>query len=186
MTLAALMCAPSAKAQSADVPDWVLNVPQRAGWVHAASSGQSRIDALADAIRQLAEFNDPLATLAAPAPSAESSSVVNTRAVTNRTVGSIQVQMLVERTYVDSTGADVPNKVTRLVRLTSADRASKIEYFFSETEGAEPSVERTVSLEGDLQIFLTALAGIGARITTHDGRTHYSVLIAVPERSLKP
>jgi hypothetical protein len=111
------------------------------------------------------------------------------KSVTIQEVASIRVRTLTERFVSTDDSAKAPELKTfrRAIELTSADSASRIRTFIqSVRNGDDEEIQKTVSLDGELRIFLDALSGIGARITTQETATGYFVLIAVPGRALLP
>lgn len=189
-----------AVAQVADIPEWVLNPPRRAGWVHAVGIGQSKIDALAYAVGDIAasvQVEMGSSRARSDATTGTTAELLDTsgqasQAVVVQRVGSIEVRSLEEKftsVVTDSAGGKGHSITTysKAVQLTSADSTAKIRAFQSSAreEGQDEEIVTSVSLEGDLKLFLDALSGLGARITTQETPTHYYVLIAVPARALK-
>jgi hypothetical protein len=179
LSLLLLAVAAPLSAQMAEVPDWFLNPPSRAGWVSAVASGQSKIDALGFAVAELAKQRTTRMQ--------QDTGVM--KAISVQRVGSISVRSLDER--FETTSADSARKVIErtfrsAVQLVSADSSARIQAFRGSTKvGDEEEIELTVSLTGELKLFLDALSGMGARITTKETATHYFLMIAVPERALR-
>ena len=189
----------AASGVGAQEPDWILNPPKRGGWVHVVGSGQSKIDAVADAYAKLAasipvrpaRSSDTTGSSAAGDEKILDIFRAAIRATTAQRVGPILVRALEEKfssTVRDSAGQEtVLNTYRRAVQVTSADSSMHIRTFqSSESDGSEDESLRTVSLEGELRVFVDALTGLGARITTHETPFGYHMLVALPERALLP
>jgi hypothetical protein len=179
LVVAALSTAPL-HAQTADIPDWFMNPPRREGWVTAVAQGQSKIDALGYALGDIA---DQLLT------KAQRDSMI-TWTVSSQQIGSIRVQTLSELFIGELPGTPKGKKertFRRIVRLTSADSSARLQAgVFEEGLEGEEEIERTLSLDGELRMFIDALSGIGGRITTAENSTGYYVMVSVPQRALRP
>lgn len=179
IALAVFTAAPL-QSQSAEVPEWFMNPPRRDGWIAAVARGQSKVDALAFAVGEIA---DQMLT------DVQRDSML-IRMVSSQRIGSIRVRTLSEKfiaSFGDSSNAKPERTFRRIVRMTSADSSSQLQAaLFEQGPEGDEEVERTLSLDGELRIFLDALTGIGARITTAENAGGYYILVSVPQRALRP